>query len=295
MSINTNNINACDIFNNNDNVSLDGYETAPSSWSVSPPTSPHKFKPLPIMRIVDEKYEDSTTTIDDDDTDSLSISNAADHHLLQQPKMILVEEDEEDEENFHAPIFEWPTKFISSAEPHFDPDLIGNEVECRLQFCKLVAQAYQQYRQGCLGCPKEMHLLFDEKENIQGITLILRDGAREDYLEFGGYVSCYPYRWKLQQLILFVCRSPQYIAPELSICSSLNYEQSDIWALGISLYRMLVGKFPFYPDGGQSCTLSHKELFRKMFTSDFVLPKTLSVGIVRIIYIFLYILFIYHL
>lgn len=191
MSINTNNINTCNVFNNNDNVSLDGYETAPSSWSISPPTSPHKFKPLPTIRIVDVKYEESSTTIDDDDTDSLSISNATDKQLLQQPKMILVEDDEEAEENSYVPIFEWPSKFIPSAEPHFGSDLIGNEAECKLQFCKLVAQAYQQYRQGRLGCPKEMYLLFDEKEDIQGITLILRDETREDYLEFGGYVSCY--------------------------------------------------------------------------------------------------------
>lgn len=98
----------------------------------------------------------------------------------------------------------------------------------------------------------------------------------------------------MQQLTIFVCRSPQYIAPELSICPSFNYEQSDIWSLGISLYRMLVGRFPFYHNDGQSCALSHRELFRKMLTSDFILPKTLSAGIVRIICILLYRILIYY-
>ncbi|KAL7335421.1 hypothetical protein PS15p_200893 [Mucor circinelloides] len=241
--------------NNNDNMSLDGYETAPSSWSISPPTSPIKFKPIPNIRIIDVEYEDSVTTNDDDDNaNSLSISNATDQpSSSSEPKMILVEDDEDDTITF-TPIFEWPTKFTKPPESHFDPGIVGNEDECRLQFCKLVAQAYQQYRQGNHDFPKDMYVLFDKKDNIQGITIIAKNGARDDYLEFGG--------------------SPQYIAPELSICPSFNYEQSSIWALGISLYRMLVGKLPFYSVSGRD--LTHRELFRKMFTSDFVLPKSLS-------------------
>lgn len=73
-------------------------------------------------------------------------------------------------------------------------------------------------------------------------------------------------------------RSLQYIAPELSISPAFNYEQSSVWALGISLYRMLVGKYPFYSVSGRD--LSHRELFRKMLTSGFVLPKALSNGTV---------------
>ncbi|KAF1798156.1 hypothetical protein FB192DRAFT_1397957 [Mucor lusitanicus] len=247
--------------NSNDNMSLDGYETAPSSWSISPPTSPIKFKPIPNIRIIDVKYEDSVTTNDDDDDDanSLSISNAPTTDQLpppssSEPKMILVDEDDENDSVAFTPIFEWPTKFVKSPEPHFDSSLVGNEDECRLQFCKLVAQAYQQYRQGHHDSPKDVHVLFDEKDNIQGITIISHSGGRDDYLEFGG--------------------SPQYIAPELSICPSFNYEQSSIWALGVSLYRMLVGKYPFYSGSGRD--LTHRELFRKMLTSDFVLSKALS-------------------
>lgn len=173
--------------NNNDNMSLDGYETAPSSWSISPPTSPIKFKPIPNIRIIDVEYEDSVTTNDDDDdANSLSISNATDQpSSSSQPKMILVEDDDDDTIAF-TPIFEWPTKFTKPPEPHFDPGLVGNEDECRLQFCKLVAQAYQQYRQGNHDFPKDMYVLFDEKDNIQGITIIAKNGARDDYLEFGG-------------------------------------------------------------------------------------------------------------
>lgn len=193
MSINRAHCN--NIFNNNnsnDNMSLDGYETALSSWSISPPTSPIKFKPIPNIRIIDVKYEDSVTTNDDDDdANSLSISNATDQlpsSSSLEPKMILVEEDnDEDDSIVFTPIFEWPAKFIKSPEPHFDPGLVGNEDECRLQFCKLVAQAYQQYKQDRHVFPKDVHVLFDRKDSIRGITIISQNGARDDYLEFGGY------------------------------------------------------------------------------------------------------------
>ncbi|KAI8647699.1 hypothetical protein BD408DRAFT_334570 [Parasitella parasitica] len=181
--------------------------------------------------------------------------------------MILVEDDD-DEEDLYAPIFEWPAKCQPTAEPDFDSGLVGNEEECKLQFCRLVAQAYEQYTPGRPDCPKDMFLIFDEKDNVQGISFVLKDGGREDYLEFGG--------------------SLQYIAPELSVRSSFNYEPSDIWALGISLYRMLVGKFPFFANNGErgstACGLSHRDLFRKMFTSDFILPKTLSSGMLCLQY-----------
>ena len=41
---------------------------------------------------------------------------------------------------------------------------------------------------------------------------------------------------------------------------------SDMWALGVVLYTMLYGQFPFYD------SIPH-ELFRKIKTAEFVLPK----------------------
>lgn len=71
-------------------------------------------------------------------------------------------------------------------------------------------------------------------------------------------------------LMFFKYRTPQYIPPELSMCGTYNHEMADVWALGISLYRMLVGNYPF------STTGSHKELFKKMLHSDFRIPHSLS-------------------
>jgi serine/threonine protein kinase len=78
--------------------------------------------------------------------------------------------------------------------------------------------------------------------------------------------------------MLSIYRSIQYIPPELSICATYHDEQADIWALGISLYRMLVGKYPFHNQLADAAAVSHQDVFKKMFKYDFVIPKTLSPG-----------------
>jgi hypothetical protein len=85
----------------------------------------------------------------------------------------------------HIPISDWPSIIIEEAvEPQFDPNLEGNELACKKVFCHLLESAYTYQQQG--QPVKEMHLIFDEKENIRGITMILYDLSRQDYLEFGG-------------------------------------------------------------------------------------------------------------
>lgn len=68
-------------------------------------------------------------------------------------------------------------------------------------------------------------------------------------------------------------RNSQYIPPELMTTGTYNSNGlADVWVLGISLYRMLVGKFPFIAS-------SDRKLFKKMLHADFSIPHTLSEGI----------------
>ena len=45
-----------------------------------------------------------------------------------------------------------------------------------------------------------------------------------------------------------------------------NGKASDMWAMGVLLYTMLYGQFPFYDDNQQ-------ELFKKIRSADFNIPK----------------------
>lgn len=41
------------------------------------------------------------------------------------------------------------------------------------------------------------------------------------------------------------CGTPPYMSPEIASRSPYSGQTSDVWALGVSLYLMLTGKFPF--------------------------------------------------
>lgn len=71
------------------------------------------------------------------------------------------------------------------------------------------------------------------------------------------------------KLILTLYSNSQYVPPELSINIEYNSDLADIWVLGIFLYRMLVGKYPFSAENDQ-------QLFKKMLRGNFSIPPELS-------------------
>lgn len=59
--------------------------------------------------------------------------------------------------------------------------------------------------------------------------------------------------------------SPAYISPDVLSGKPYLGKPSDMWALGVVLYTMLYGQFPFYDAVPQ-------ELFRKIKAADYVIP-----------------------
>lgn len=58
------------------------------------------------------------------------------------------------------------------------------------------------------------------------------------------------------------CGTPSFMAPEIVSKSEYRGEPADIWALGVVLFVMVAGYFPFK---GQT----DKELYQKICTSDY--------------------------
>ncbi|KAI8326977.1 hypothetical protein EDC96DRAFT_532763 [Choanephora cucurbitarum] len=128
----------------------------------------------------------------------------------------------------------------TSSDKYMPKGVVGNEDLCRRKFAKMVLAANKfQLAQPQDDKPTEMVLLFDSKGNIDMMRMT-RHGKTE--------------------LHKFVGNS-QYVPPEL--------ELGDIWVLGIFLYRMLVGKYPFTASNDQ-------QLFKKMLHCDFSIPNHLS-------------------
>ena len=81
-----------------------------------------------------------------------------------------------------------------------------------------------------------------------------------------------------------ICGSPCYMAPELvSFDPKLfDYCAIDIWALGVLLFKMLTGYFPFTGDNSNCLILKvligkdERVLFKKIKKGKFIIPKKLS-------------------
>jgi len=65
--------------------------------------------------------------------------------------------------------------------------------------------------------------------------------------------------------------SPAYISPDVISGRPYVGKPSDMWALGVVLYTMLYGQFPFYDS-------SPTELFRKIKLADYTIPSELTVS-----------------
>ena len=65
------------------------------------------------------------------------------------------------------------------------------------------------------------------------------------------------------------CGTPTYMAPEIVSKKEYYGKPSDIWSLGVCLYTLLVGHFPFQAN-------SEYELFKKITKGIFQIPPNLS-------------------
>ena len=88
--------------------------------------------------------------------------------------------------------------------------------------------------------------------------------TRVKLIDFG-FSTCIPNDKKVK----IFCGTPSYMAPE--IVNKMEYAgpPADIWALGILLFALLVGKFPFK---GQN----DKELFSNICRQDLNFPDHIS-------------------
>jgi serine/threonine protein kinase len=72
-----------------------------------------------------------------------------------------------------------------------------------------------------------------------------------------------------------VCGTPHYMDPDLSRKTAYNPMAADVWALGVCLYIMFVGKLPFFAE-------FESDLFRRIQTGKFKpVPKELGDSKIR--------------
>ena len=98
-------------------------------------------------------------------------------------------------------------------------------------------------------------------------NLLLNDKNKLKIIDFG--LSNYFFPDSEKNLLKTPCGSPCYAAPEMVSGNNYNGFKTDIWAIGIILYAMLVGYLPFEDNDNDI-------LFQKILECDLEFPDLLS-------------------
>ncbi|KAI8997441.1 hypothetical protein BDB01DRAFT_771145 [Pilobolus umbonatus] len=161
----------------------------------------------------------------------------------------------ENNRNYHGlpsfkfiPMYEW-----SNYEPILESPLVTDahsEDECKEIFFHLVKSAHDSKITQNAYSPLALNLVFDDHGNINNLVYTTKKESH-NFMKLAG-------------------PSIQYIPPELSRSSIYYQEMSDVWTLGITLYRMLVGKYPF------DTLASDEQLFKSMLRLNIQIPTSLS-------------------
>lgn len=120
---------------------------------------------------------------------------------------------------------------------------------------------WKQVVQGIYYCHARNVTHRDVKlENI----LLDETKQRVKLIDFG-FSTCIPHEKKIK---LF-CGTPSYMAPEIVAKSEYSGPPADIWALGVLLFALLCGKFPFKGS-------NDKELYSAIRQNELVFPDHVS-------------------
>ena len=83
-----------------------------------------------------------------------------------------------------------------------------------------------------------MHAMNIAHRDLKLENVIVDDNLKPKLIDFGFSSKCGE---KLKNF----CGTPPYMSPEIAARVPYYGEPADMWALGILLYMMLFGKFPF--------------------------------------------------
>ena len=106
------------------------------------------------------------------------------------------------------------------------------------------------------------HWITHRDIKLENILLNERNDVK--IIDFG-FSTCVDNKKKVKVF----CGTPTYMAPEIILHKESIGPPVDIWALGVLLYTMLCGKFPFRATNDQ-------DLYREIINSHFQLPCDLS-------------------
>ncbi|CAD8104755.1 unnamed protein product [Paramecium primaurelia] len=101
---------------------------------------------------------------------------------------------------------------------------------------------------------------------------ILLEGLNPKLIDFG-FSTSFP----IEKKVKMFCGTPSYMAPEIVTRQEYRGDKSDVWALGVVLYTMLQGVFPFKGD-------TDTELYNKIQSGEFTILHDISKEAIALLY-----------
>ncbi len=102
------------------------------------------------------------------------------------------------------------------------------------------------------------HLICHRDLKLENI--LISDRKKAKIIDFG-----FGIRTPKDVFLKIYCGTASYMSPEIIRKTEYNGFKSDIWALGVVLYVMLTGRFPFKAK-------TEKDLFARIQTGQFLPP-----------------------
>ena len=118
-----------------------------------------------------------------------------------------------------------------------------------------------------LQAVEHLHMLGVTHRDIKLENILFAENKDIKVIDFGFSTVCQPGK----RLKVF-CGTPSYMAPEIVRRTEYEGKPVDMWSMGILLYALLCGCFPFRAK-------SYPDLYRRIARGTFAIPEELSAGV----------------
>eukprot|EP00359_Climacostomum_virens_P003916 CAMPEP_0204901482 /NCGR_PEP_ID=MMETSP1397-20131031/3106_1 /ASSEMBLY_ACC=CAM_ASM_000891 /TAXON_ID=49980 /ORGANISM="Climacostomum Climacostomum virens, Strain Stock W-24" /LENGTH=417 /DNA_ID=CAMNT_0052069847 /DNA_START=219 /DNA_END=1472 /DNA_ORIENTATION=+ len=125
------------------------------------------------------------------------------------------------------------------------------------------SEAKRLFRQ-VLSAMDYCHSLNVTHRDLKLENILLDDRRNIKLIDFG-FATCFPNDKKAK----IFCGTPSYMSPEIVARKEYNGPPADVWALGVLLFVMLSGTYPFK---GRD----DKDLYRKILRGQFEIPQVIA-------------------
>ena len=145
------------------------------------------------------------------------------------------------------------------------PDRKLEEIKCKVIFQQIIEGIFYLHEKN----------IFHRDIKLENI--IIKNKIDIKIIDFG-FGACSP----RNKLLNFFCGTPSYMPPEIVLKKDYLGEYADIWSIGILLYTILCGSFPFrgiffiFIFFLFMLAFSEKDLYNKITKGNYNIPEYLS-------------------